>query len=102
LSPEQEAAWKKFKQAGKDLSDFVHKVAKEYPSRGVGGPSPCTAEQALDLLRPNEAAVSFVLGKRESFAVVLRRGSAVPPAVLNDPVTVTPLNPLPSAAVPVT
>jgi CHAT domain-containing protein len=77
-TPAQEAAWKKHEKAEKNLSHFLNRVAKEHPSQGIGGPLPCTAKQALELLRPKEAAVSFVLGKGESFAVVLRRGSAGP------------------------
>jgi CHAT domain-containing protein/tetratricopeptide (TPR) repeat protein len=77
-TPAQEAAWKKYKQANQELSDFFNRVARKYPSQGAGTPTTCTPGQALEVLRPNEAALSFVLGRQESFAVVLHRGSEGP------------------------
>ena len=75
LSPLQRATWQKHLQTQKDLSEFQSHLAKDHPTpTRETGTAVCTLEQALALLEPNEVAVCFVMGDRESFAVVLSRG----------------------------
>jgi CHAT domain-containing protein len=69
----QREAWEAFQKSIDDISEFHNKL---HPSDGPDGQSPippCSMTQALELLGENEAALTFVLGTRESFAVVLTR-----------------------------
>ena len=79
MSPEQQAAWEKFQQTQSEVQKFERALAKEYPGiSGDEGVSVCTPEQALASLGPNEAAITFLTGTLESFAVVLVRGTNGP------------------------
>ena len=75
LSTEQRAAWERYLHAQRELQQFGKRLAEKYlvPSRETGV-AVCTVEQALVLLGPNEVAVTFLTGARESFAVALSRG----------------------------
>lgn len=79
LSPEQSATWEKHLQAQRALQEFGKSLAEKYPtSSRETGVSVCTPEQALASLGPNEVAVTFLLGAKESFAIVLGRSANRP------------------------
>ncbi len=80
---QQKAAWEKYQQADKELTQFEKNLAAKHPGPSLeAGVAVCTAEQALALLGPNEVAVTFLTGDRESFGVLLSRGADGPEVLL--------------------
>ncbi len=71
MTPAQLEAWEAFQKASGDLSAFSGRIHRQGVGSSGSPVAPCTPAQAAELLNPNEVAVSFVLGSRESFAVVV-------------------------------
>ena len=84
MTPEQVAAWEAFQKASEELSAFSQRIHKQGIGSSGSPVAPCTPAQAAELLYPNEVAVSFVLGSRESFAVVVapENGRNLPSVIL--------------------
>ncbi len=101
MTPAQFEAWEALKKASEDLSGFKPLIHR----KDVGSPrSPvdvCTPAQAAELLQPGEVAVSFLLGSRESFAVILapEEGRGVPSVTLKRLPAASELDELVSALV---
>ena len=74
MTPAQLEAWDALQKASGELSAFSGRIRRN-GVEGSGSPvGSATPAQAVELLDPNAVAVSFVLGSRESFAVVLAPG----------------------------
>lgn len=78
-SPVQKAAWNRHRQAEQALQEFEQLLKDKYPVPAPEtGFDVCTPQAALAALDPTEAAVTFLIGQRESFAVVLSHGGEGP------------------------
>ena len=82
MSPQQLEAWKGYQKSMREFSEYYNRPGTKVPGRLGAGVPACASKQAIELLDANEVAVSFVLGSRESFAVILARENNQPSVTL--------------------
>src|SRR5262249_19190875 len=64
--------WEERRQVETELRQLAAQLEKQFPRyAGLKYPRPCTLDEARACLAPNEVALEFVLGKDESYVLLL-------------------------------